>query len=58
MAEPDGPRLLGIDIGGTRSRARLCTGGQITAESDGPSASLPAAGRPAPRPHWPRCSTA
>ena len=44
MAEPDGPRLLGIDIGGTRSRARLCTGGQITAESDGPSASLPAAG--------------
>jgi glucosamine kinase len=45
MAEPDGPRLLGIDIGGTRSRARLCTGGQITAESQGPSASLPAAGR-------------
>jgi N-acetylglucosamine kinase-like BadF-type ATPase len=45
MAEPDGPRLLGIDIGGTRSRARLCTGGQLTAESHGPSASLPAAGR-------------
>ena len=45
MAEPDGPRLLGIDIGGTRSRARLCTGGQVTAESQGPSASLPAAGR-------------
>lgn len=45
MAELDGPRLLGIDIGGTRSRARLCTGEQITAESDGPSASLPAAGR-------------
>jgi glucosamine kinase len=44
MAEPDGPRLLGIDIGGTRSRARLCTGGQVTAESHGPSASLPAAG--------------
>lgn len=44
MAEPDGPRLLGIDIGGTRSRARLCTGEQITAESHGPSASLPAAG--------------
>src|SRR5580693_5200179 len=43
MAEPDGPRLLGIDIGGTRSRARLCTG-QITTESQGPSASLPAAG--------------
>jgi N-acetylglucosamine kinase-like BadF-type ATPase len=45
MAEPDGPRLLGIDIGGTRSRARLCTDGQVTAETDGPSASLPAAGR-------------
>jgi N-acetylglucosamine kinase-like BadF-type ATPase len=45
MAEPDGLRLLGIDIGGTRSRARLCTGGQLTAESHGPSASLPAAGR-------------
>ncbi len=45
MAEPDGPRLLGIDIGATRSRARLCTGGQLTAESQGPSASLPAAGR-------------
>ena len=45
MAEPDGPRLLGIDIGGTRSRARLCTGGQVTAESQGPGASLPAAGR-------------
>jgi glucosamine kinase len=45
MAEPDEPSLLGIDIGGTRSRARLCTGGQLTAESHGPSASLPAAGR-------------
>jgi N-acetylglucosamine kinase-like BadF-type ATPase len=45
MAEPDGPRLLGIDIGGTRSRARLRTGAQIIAESQGPSASLPAAGR-------------
>jgi N-acetylglucosamine kinase-like BadF-type ATPase len=44
MAEPDGPRLLGIDIGGTRSRARLCTDGQIEAESHGTSASLPAAG--------------
>jgi N-acetylglucosamine kinase-like BadF-type ATPase len=44
MAELDGPTLLGIDIGGTRSRARLCTGGQVTAESQGPSASLPAAG--------------
>lgn len=45
MAELDGLRLLGIDIGASRSRARLCTGGQITAESQGPSASLPAAGR-------------
>jgi N-acetylglucosamine kinase-like BadF-type ATPase len=45
MAEPDGPRLLGIDIGASRSRARLCTGGRITAESQGPSASVPAAGR-------------
>ena len=45
MAEPDGSRLLGIDIGASRSRARLCTGGRITAESQGPSASLPAAGR-------------
>jgi len=45
MAEPDGSRLLGIDIGASRSRARLTTGGQITAESQGPSASLPAAGR-------------
>jgi len=45
MAERDGLRLLGIDIGASRSRARLCTGGQIAAESRGPSASLPAAGR-------------
>ena len=45
MAEPDGSRLLGIDIGASRSRARLRTGGRITAESRGPSASLPAAGR-------------
>lgn len=45
MAGPDEPRLLGIDIGATSSRARLCTGGQLTAESQGPSASLPAAGR-------------
>jgi glucosamine kinase len=45
MAELDGLRLLGIDIGATRSRARLCTGGQLTAESQGPSASLPAAGQ-------------
>jgi N-acetylglucosamine kinase-like BadF-type ATPase len=45
MAEPDGSRLLGIDIGASRSRARLCTGGRITGETQGPSASLPAAGR-------------
>jgi N-acetylglucosamine kinase-like BadF-type ATPase len=37
--------LLGIDIGATRSRARLSIGGQLAAESQGPSASLPAAGR-------------
>jgi glucosamine kinase len=33
-----------MDIGGTNSRARLWAGGQIAAESDAPSASLPAAG--------------
>ena len=37
-------RLLGIDIGGTHSRARLWSGGQVVAESRAPSASLPAAG--------------
>ena len=37
-------RLVGIDIGGTRSRARLWAGGRIAAESEGPSASMPAAG--------------
>jgi glucosamine kinase len=37
-------RLLGLDIGGTSSRARLCAGGQVTAERQGPSASWPAAG--------------
>jgi glucosamine kinase len=37
-------RLLGIDIGGTRSRARLWAGGRILAETAAPSASLPAAG--------------
>jgi glucosamine kinase len=37
-------RLVGIDIGGTRSRARLWADGQIAAESEGPSASVPAAG--------------
>lgn len=39
-----GLRLLGIDIGGTSSRARLWAGGRIAAESRAPSASLPAAG--------------
>ena len=39
-----GLRLLGIDIGGTRSRARLWAGGQVAAESQAASASLPAAG--------------
>jgi len=37
-------RLLGIDIGGTGSRARLWAGGRIAAQARGPSASLPAAG--------------
>ncbi|HEY2080124.1 MAG TPA: BadF/BadG/BcrA/BcrD ATPase family protein [Streptosporangiaceae bacterium] len=37
-------RLIGIDIGGTRSRARLWADGQIAAEREGPSASIPAAG--------------
>jgi glucosamine kinase len=45
MAEPDGPRLLGIDIGASRSRVRLSVGEQLIAESQGPSASLPAAGQ-------------
>ncbi|HUD77108.1 MAG TPA: BadF/BadG/BcrA/BcrD ATPase family protein [Streptosporangiaceae bacterium] len=40
-----GPRLLGLDIGGTLSRARLTVGGQVVADSQAPSASLPAAGR-------------
>jgi glucosamine kinase len=40
----DGLRLLGIDIGGTSSRARLWAGGQIAAESQASSASLPAVG--------------
>jgi glucosamine kinase len=37
-------RLLGIDIGGTQSRARLWAGRRIAAQARGPSASLPAAG--------------
>jgi glucosamine kinase len=46
----DGPgltsefRLLGLDIGATSSRARLWAGGQVAAESRGPSASVPAVG--------------
>ena len=43
----DGFRLLGIDIGGTASRARLWVRGQLAAESQAASASLPAAGREA-----------
>jgi N-acetylglucosamine kinase-like BadF-type ATPase len=42
-------RLVGIDIGGTRSRARLWADGRIAAESEGPSASIPAAGADAAR---------
>jgi N-acetylglucosamine kinase-like BadF-type ATPase len=37
--------VLGIDIGGTRSRARLCADGEVVAESEAASASIPAAGR-------------
>jgi len=37
-------RLVGLDIGGTRSRARLWADGRIAAECEGPSASVPAAG--------------
>jgi glucosamine kinase len=37
-------RLLGLDIGATSSRARLWAGGQVAAESRGPSASVPAVG--------------
>ncbi len=39
-----GLALAGFDIGGSKSRARLWAGGRIAAESEGPSASLPAAG--------------
>ncbi len=44
-----GPTLVGFDIGGSNSRARLWAGGRIAAESEGPSASLPAAGADAAR---------
>jgi len=37
-------RLIGIDIGGTRTRARLWADGRTAAETQAPSASLPAAG--------------
>ncbi len=40
-----GLRLLGLDIGGTSSRARLVVDGQVVAESRAGSASLPAAGQ-------------
>lgn len=40
----DGLRLLGIDIGGTNSRARLRQSGRVTTEVKGPSASVPAVG--------------
>jgi glucosamine kinase len=36
--------LLGLDIGGTTSRARLWAEGKVAAESRAPSASLPASG--------------
>jgi glucosamine kinase len=39
-----GLRLVGIDIGGTRTRARLWAGGRTAAQTQAPSASLPAAG--------------
>jgi glucosamine kinase len=37
-------RVVGIDIGGTRSRARLWSAGRVAADSEAPSASLTAAG--------------
>jgi glucosamine kinase len=42
-------RLVGIDIGGTRTRARLWADGRTAAETEAPSASLPAAGIEAAR---------
>jgi glucosamine kinase len=44
-----GLRLAGFDIGGSKSRARLWAGGRTAAESEGPSASLPASGEVAAR---------
>ena len=37
-------RLLGLDIGGTSSRARVCVDGEVVAEAEASSASLTAAG--------------
>jgi glucosamine kinase len=37
-------RVLGLDIGGTRSRAQLCVDGEVVAESQAASASLVAVG--------------
>lgn len=37
--------VLGLDVGGTHSRARLVRDGAVVAEANGPSASLAAAGR-------------
>jgi N-acetylglucosamine kinase-like BadF-type ATPase len=36
--------VLGLDIGGSRTRGRLCSDGRLVAEASGPSASLSAAG--------------
>lgn len=38
-------RVLGLDVGGTNSRARLVTDGELVGEASAPSASLAAAGR-------------
>jgi N-acetylglucosamine kinase-like BadF-type ATPase len=37
-------RLLGLDIGATRSRARLCVDGELVAEAEAPGASVTAVG--------------
>ncbi len=44
VQEAAGLRLVGIDIGGTKSRARLWADGRMAAEASSSSASLPAAG--------------
>jgi N-acetylglucosamine kinase-like BadF-type ATPase len=41
---PAGPLILGLDIGGSRTRGRLCADGRLVAEASGPSASLSVAG--------------